>query len=300
MKLTNILREMGEDENNSQSMRNTTNLVLITKATPMSEVEEALNDLDNYGSYAAYAQSNNTDIKKIKDAWFGPTGGPNVKVAAAKKTWNASDREWRKLKIEDIKKRLPDVDTTGWEEFSYDELPKEAKNWKVFFATSTKDAIDDIVKKMTSNVKILNWYEENGMLIFPRESNETIPSDVTLEKIIKTVMKNAGITDARVNKKQDDGEGGSTLKAVSRFTQIKIPVESKAEISALRKELQAKFPIPTASYRIKEDENGVYLLIANITIQQKANITFYLEDKGLMEGMSEDFRRLQVLAGIIK
>jgi hypothetical protein len=29
-------------------------------------------------------------------------------------------------------------------------------------------------------------------------------------------------------------------------------------------------------------------------------MAFYLEDKGLMEGMSEDFRRLQVLAGIIK
>lgn len=299
MKLTNILREMSE-EDTPQSARNTTNLVLTTKTTPMSEVEEALNDLDNYGQYASYAQINNADIKKIKDSWFGPTGGPNVKVAAAKKTWNAADKDWKKLKIEDIKKRLPDVDSTGWEEFSYDELPKEVRNWKVFFATSTKDAIDDIVKKMTSNVRILDWYEDNGMLVFPRESNENIPSDVTLEKIIKTVMKNAGITDARVNKKQDDGEGNSTLKAVSRFTQIKIPVESKAEIPALRKELQDRFPIPTAAYRVKEDENGAYLLITNITIQQKANITFYLEDKGLMEGMSEDFRRLQVLAGIIK
>ena len=299
MKLTNILREMSE-EDTSQSARNTTNLVLITKITPMSEVEEALNDLDNYGQYASYAQVNNADIKKIKDAWFGPTGGPNVKIAAAKKTWNSADKDWKKLKIEDIKKRMPGIDATGWEEFSYDELPKEVRNWKVFFATSTKDAIDDIVKKMTSNVRILDWYEDNGMLVFPRESNENIPSDVTLEKIIKTVMKNAGITDARVNKKQDDGEGNSTLKAVSRFTQIKIPVESKAEISALRKDLQDKFPIPTAAYRVKEDENGAYLLITNITIEQKANITFYLKNKGLMEGMSEDFRRLQVLAGIIK
>ena len=299
MKLTNILREMSE-EDTSQSARNTTNLVLITKITPMSEVEEALNDLDNYGQYASYAQVNNADIKKIKDAWFGPTGGPNVKIAAAKKTWNSADKDWKKLKIEDIKKRMPGIDTTGWEEFSYDELPKEVRNWKVFFATSTKDAIDDIVKKMTSNVRILDWYEDNGMLVFPRESNENIPSDVTLEKIIKTVMKNAGITDARVNKKQDDGEGNSTLKAVSRFTQIKIPVESKAETPALRKDLQDRFPITTAAYRVKEDENGAYLLITNITIEQKANITFYLKDKGLMEGMSEDFRRLQVLAGIIK
>ena len=67
-----------------------------------------------------------------------------------------------------------------------------------------------------------------------------------------------------------------------------------------RKELQAKFVIPTAGYKIKEDADGVHLLITNITIQQKANITFYLQDKGLMEGMSEDFRRLQILVGIIK
>lgn len=299
MNLTNILREL-EGESGPQSMRGTTNLVLTTKATPMSDVEDALNDLDNYGSYAAYAQVNNADIKKIKDSWFGPSGGPNVKVAAAKKTWNAADKEWKKLKIEDIKKRLPGVDTTGWEDFVYDELPKEARNWKVFFATSTKDAIDDIVKKMTSNVKILDWYEDNGMLVFPRENNENIPSDVTLEKIIKTVMKNADINDARVNKKQDDGEGGSTLKAVSKFTQIKIPVKDKTEISALRKDLQDKFPIPTAAYRIKEDADGAYLLITNITIQQKAKIQFYLEDKGLMEGISEEFKKLQRLAGIIK
>lgn len=301
MKLTNILREMGEDENTS-SERESKNVVLTTKATPISDVENALNDLSNYGMYASYAQNTDIDVRKLKDAWFGPSGvGPNTKAKITRIAWNEATPAWRKLKLSDIKSRHPELNVTGLEDMRFEELPKEVSDPRVYFITPyTKDKLDDLIKSLSKNSNILDWYEENGTIIFPRTTNKNIPGDVTIEKVIKTVMKNAGITDVIVRKEYDDGEGGTITKTISKSTQLKIPVESRGDASNLRKELQAKFVIPSAGYKIKEDKDGVYLLITNITIQQKANITFYLEDKGLMEGMSEDFRRLQVLAGIIK
>lgn len=304
MKLTSIIKEIGDDSS-PNAPRQSSNIVLTAKTTPTSELEDALDDLDNYGEYASYAQLNNTDFKKIKDTWFGPAGGPNVKTAAAKKTWNSSDKKWKELKAKDIKTRLPDADITDWGDYTFDELPKEVRNFKIFYGVSTKDAIDNIVKKFTSKPNILDWYEDNGVLVFPRENNETIPNDITLEKVLKTVMKNAGITDARVNKRTNDQDGGQEMKAVSKFTQIKIPVEKREDIQSLRSDLQKQFQLPAASYRIKEEGGKFYLSINNITIQQKANITHYLKSKNLLEefipkGIGYDFEHLQRLAGIIK
>jgi hypothetical protein len=108
------------------------------------------------------------------------------------------------------------------------------------------------------------------------------------------------IKDVKIGKEKDTESGETVFKSVSRTTQMKVPANSRPEIAQLRKELQAKFLIPDAVYRVKEDENGVYLSITNITLTQKANISRYLEDKGLLQESNWEMRKMLILAGIIK
>lgn len=299
MKLTDMLFEM-DDQNGSSASREAREVVLRTKTTPLADVEDALNDLDNYGEYKSYKQNTSLDVKKIKDAYFGPSGmGPNAKAKVTRTIWNEADTSWRKFKLEDIKSRHPELDITGLEDVRFEELPKEVSDPRVYFISPyTKDKLDALIASLAGSADILNWYEDNNALIFPRDRNENIPGDVTIVNIIKTVMKNAGITDIRVGKERDvDGE--TEFKSVSKTTQLKVPVNSRPEAATLRKELQAKFPIPEASYRVKEDENGVYLSITGITTTQKAKISIYLEDKGILQENWE-MKKMLRLAGIIK
>jgi hypothetical protein len=302
MKLTDILREIEDEQGGSNLPRESREVVLIPKTTPISDIEDALNNLDNYGKYISYAQNTNVDVKKIKDAYFGPSGmGPKAKNKVTREIWDAADASWRKLKLEDIKSRHPEIDITGLESSRFEELPIEVRDPRVYFISPyTKDKLDDLIKSLSKSSNILSYYEDKGKLIFPRENNENIPGDETMVKIIKTVMNNAGITDIKIGKERDTEGGGTEFKSVSRTTQMSVPVESKVEASALRKELQTKFVIPSAGYKIKEDESGVSLSITGITITQKANITYYLEDKGILEESNWERRKMLILAGIIK
>jgi hypothetical protein len=303
MKLTDILREIEDEEGGSQSTRAKYNIALTTKSTPLSQVEDALNDLENYGKYASYAQNLNVDIQQAKAKFFGPKGGPNVKVATSKKDWNAADASWRKIKLKDIQTRVPGIDITGLEDVSYDELPKEVRDWKNFYPTLTKDALDSLIKNMTGTPNILVWDIEKDSIVFPRKENKNIPGDVTLEKVLKTVLDSAGISDYKIGRKEitdTPSDQPTTLKKTSKFTQIKVSLDSRLDAAELRKELQDKFMLPQAAYDVKETEDGFDLIIRNITISQKANIQNYLQDEGLLEGLSEDIRRMLVIAGIIK
>jgi len=300
MKLTDILREM-DDQDGLKSVKGSREFVLRTETTPLSVVEDALNDINNYGQYIANKQNVSPDVKKIINAYFGPSGvGPKTKNKITREIWDQADTSWRKFKLKDIKSRHPEVNIDGLEDLNFEALPEEIRDPRVYFISPyTKDKLDTLIKSIAGNADILYWYEDNNTLVFPRDKNENLPGDVTIDKIVKTVMKNAGIKDAITGKEQDvDGE--KVFKSVSKTTQMSVPVESRAEAASLRKELQAKFEIPAAGYKIKEDENGISLSITGITITQKANITYYLKNKGLLEESDWEMRKMLVLAGIIK
>jgi hypothetical protein len=270
MNLFDILNEM-EDQGGSNLPRESKDVVLIPKTTPIADIEDALNNLDNYGKYISYAQNTNLDVKKIKDAYFGPSGmGPNAKAKVTRTIWNEADTNWRKTKLEDIKSRHPELDVTGLENMRFEELPKEVSDPRIYFITPyTKDKLEDLIKSLSQSSNILSWFEDKGRLVFPRDNNENIPGDVALVNILKTVMNNAGIKDVKIGKEKDTESGETIFKSVSRTTQMKVPANSRPEIAQLRKELQAKFLIPDAVYRVKEDENGVYL---SITVYYKNQI----------------------------
>lgn len=297
MKLTDMLREM-DDQDGSSDYRESREIVLRTKTTPLSDVEDALNDIRNYGKYASNKQNTNADVRKIKDAYFGPSGmGPKAKNKVTREIWDNADTAWRKFKLEDIKSRHPEVNIDGLEDLNFEALPAEIRDPRVYFISPyTKDKLDALIASMTGNADILYWYEDNGALIFPKDKNENMAGGNAVMNIIKTVMNNAGITDAKARLESDTGE----VSTITKTTQMQIPVESKGEAAALRKELQAKFVIPNAGYKIKEDENGFSLSITGITLTQKANITNYLKNKGLLEESNWEMRKMLRLAGIIK
>jgi len=208
MKLMDFLFENEEqDQDNSKGLRRVKNIALFTKETPMKQVEAALEDLSNYGQYKSYQQNVDTNIQQEKAKFFGPSGGPNVKVAKAKKDWNSSDEKWRKTKAKDIQSRT-DLDITGWENLEFDELPKEARKYNIFYPIATKAALDNLITSLAGKAEILTWVEEDGLLVFPRKDNKNVPGDETLEKVLRTVMDNAGIEDFIITKKEatDDEE----------------------------------------------------------------------------------------------
>jgi hypothetical protein len=70
------------------------------------------------------------------------------------------------------------------------------------FPQKTKQAIDDLVKSLTSKPTLLSYHKEGNEIIFPKSENPT--KDLT-KKLIKTVMKNANI-DYSLKDKENLGE----------------------------------------------------------------------------------------------
>jgi hypothetical protein len=204
MKLMNFLFENEEEDNRKRSYT-PQEYFLVTQETPIEQVEDALEDLNNYGEYKSYQQNVDVNVQQAKEFLAGPPGAPPVKKAKAKTLWNGSNNIWREAKLEDIKNRIPSIDTTGLIDLSYDELPQEIKD-SFYNVRFTKDDLDNLITSLTSKASILTWKEQNNLLVFPRKSNENIPGDDTLEKILITVMKNAKIKDFIIDKQSADIE----------------------------------------------------------------------------------------------
>ena len=204
MKLMNFLFENEEEDNRKRSYT-PQEYFLVTQETPIEQVEDALEDLNNYGEYKSYQQNVDVNVQQAKEFLAGPPGAPPVKKAKAKTLWNGSNNIWREAKLEDIKNRIPSIDTTGLIDLSYDELPQEIKD-SFYNVRFTKNDLDNLITSLTSKASILTWKEQNNLLVFPRKSNENIPGDDTLEKILITVMKNAKIKDFIIDKQSADIE----------------------------------------------------------------------------------------------
>jgi hypothetical protein len=207
MKLRDILREIEDQEGDGMKTKNISkNIVLTTKDTPIEQVGAALDDLNNYkdagyGQYVTYQRQADPSINPIIQKAFGPSGGPNMKGPANQKEWNSATPEWRLKKAKDIQSRTG-LDITGWEDLKFSQLPKEATDWKVFYPQSSIEAMIPIILDITQKSDIFDWIEEDGFIVFPRKDNKTIPNDETMEKVIRTVMKNAGIEDYTITKRE--------------------------------------------------------------------------------------------------
>ena len=212
-----LFEDEDEDQNNSQGLRRTKDIILFTKDTPTEQVEDALRDLSNYGQYIPYQQKVNPSIKtKISDI-LGPSGSPPIKMGSNERKWDSSNRDWKLAKAKDIQDRTG-MDVEGWEDLRYRQLPKEARNPNVFYAPSTAETIIKAILQVSPKSDILRWETNDDIFIFPRKLNPAVPGDETLEKILQTVMDNAGIKDSVIKKEsietlgKEKGKGKENIK----------------------------------------------------------------------------------------
>lgn len=194
-----FLFEDDDQDQNLSGLRANKEVILFTKDTPIEQVEDALMDLSNYGQYIPYQQKVNPSIKTKTAKLLGPTGGPNMKTPANEREWNSSGREWRLAKAKDIESRTG-MDIEGWEDLKFSQLPKEAKRWDVFYALSTAENIIKAILQVSPKSDILRWENYDDILVFFKKTNPAVPGDETLEKILQTVMDNAGIEDYVIRK----------------------------------------------------------------------------------------------------
>ena len=324
MRLLDFLFENeDQDQDNSKGLRRVKNVALFTKETPIEQVEAALEDLNNYkdagyGQYVTYQRQADPSINPIIQKAFGPGGGPNMKTPANRKEWNSADTEWRLKKAKDVQSRT-DLDITGWENLSFDELPKEATDWKLFYPQSSIEAMIPIILNITQKSDILKWVEEDGLIVFPRKDNKTVPNDETLEKVLRTVMKNAGISDFTIKPVEAKDETPSepktkepTKTAIPSYNITNTPEGDSLNVGDaedLKDDLESKVPElkpGTSDLKVKvviskQNPDNAIIQISGFksgkersNIQQKVqNITNRLFERKLK-------RAFQVRAGIIK
>ncbi len=323
MRLTNYFLFENEEEDNKKRIYTPQEYFIATKETPIEQVKDALDDLNNYkdagyGQYVTYQRQADPSINPIIQKAFGPGGGPNMKIPANRKEWNSAGTEWRLKKAKDIQSRTG-LDITGWEDLSYDQLPKEATDWKVFYPQSSIEAMIPIILDITQKSDILKWVEKNGLITFPKPDNKTVPNDETLEKVLKTVMKNAGIKDFIISKQDADTKekpkskskekevpsissydilknpNGSTLTAEDA-EDLKDDLESKiSELKPEQSDLKVKVVLS------KQDPNNAILRISGFkSNKERGNIQQKVQD--YLNNLSERKlkRNFQVRAGIIK
>lgn len=198
-----LFEDEDQDQNNSKGLRRSKEVILSTKNTPIEQVEDALLDLSNYGQYVPYQLKVNPSLKPKIAKILGPSGSPQVKVKSNEVEWDSSNRDWKLAKAKDIQDRTG-MDIEGWEDLRYRQLPKEARNPNVFYAPSTADGIVKATVQASPKSSILRWENYDDILVFFKKTNPVVPGDETLEKILQTVMTNAGIEDYVI--KKDDPE----------------------------------------------------------------------------------------------
>jgi len=160
--------KLRENEEDSQSRLALDYDIILTPKSDIEKAVEALENLDNYGSYVSNMR-NKSNIEKAIEDYFGPS------VPVKKKA---------------LEKKLGKT-----------------------FPVKTKQAIDDLVKSLTSKPNLLKYTVKDDSIVFPKETNPA--KDVT-KKIIKTVMDNAGI-DFSVKEKESVSEDAITDKIKSSF-----------------------------------------------------------------------------------
>ena len=133
------------------------------------------------------------------------------------------------------------------------------------FPPKTKQAIDDLVKSVTSRPNLLKYDVKGNTLVFPKGSN---PAKDLTKKIIKTVMDSAGI-DFTIKEKESVSEDSITDK-IKKSLQFQVTGGKKGEPMSKGQDLPANTKIKKSELKemikeeIKEVLNSSNWTISNI------------------------------------
>jgi hypothetical protein len=122
------------------------------------------------------------------------------------------------------------------------------------FPPKTKQAIDDLVKSVTSRPNLLKYDVKGNTLVFPKGSN---PAKDLTKKIIKTVMDSAGI-DFTIKEKESVSEDALTDKIKKSF-QFQVTGGKKGEPMSKGQDLPANTKIKKSELKemIKEEIKNI-------------------------------------------
>jgi len=306
MKLFDIIREMDGEEDGMKGLGRAS-FDFIIQAPDTQAAVDALSNIDNYGSYAQGMRDPEA-IKKI----FGPSN-PNEKLAAALKQWRSSNKDEKKSKILDISKRHPEAFNKSKEEWESAggegdfvehlittdlQLPKTLLGPKGahYFPFKTPDNLKKYSGKMEEGV---HYIVDGDEITFPLE-NSPYATKTYLEKVVKTIMDNAGVKYQILKIEDTDSPEAAKAQRSSKSDAppLSTTLPDRADASALRKIIQNKFSIPAAKYEIVPTEGGeVKLIVTGLTPSQRASIQAVTTDYA--RNLMENKLRMQKLAGII-
>jgi len=314
MKLFDIIREMDGEEDGMKGLgRNSYDLTI--QSTETQAAIDALNDIDNYGPYAQSMRDPEA-IKKM----FGPSI-PAQKAGAAWKNWDELDEEGKENKLADIAAREPQEYEAG--------LKEAEKGYAAWQAEGNEGTIEEYLKtlsgkalpkmivgkfgknyfplKTPANLKKYSGKMEEGVhyivngdeITFPQKDSP-FATKAYLEKVVKTIMDNAGVKYSVLRVEPTDSP---EIEKPKRSTKPDAPslsttLPDKGDASSLRKLLQSKFNIPSAKYEIVPTEGEeVKLVITGLTPSQRASIQAITTDYA--RDLMESKLRMQKLAGVI-
>jgi glutaredoxin len=323
MKLTNILREINEEEEDGMKQMKV-NYDLAVQPADLDAALAALNDTANYGIYA----QNMRDPKAIVKA-FGPSI-PAQKAGAAWKDWDSRSEDEKAFKIIDIKNRVPEAwaatekeAESGYEKWQAEgndgslndylftlsgkSLPKSLVGTygKNYYPMKTPDNLKKYAGKLEQDI---HYVVKDGKIIFPSTLENPYKTKPYLSKVLKTIMDNAGVEFKLIDVEQDSEAPKTIEKSKGEAVPpLSTTVNSADQADKLRKLLQAKLgDVPNAKYEVETTGEGTErkykLVVTGITASQRAALQPLTIDFKLKLKESIDFERRQMLvrAGIIK
>ena len=312
MKLFDILNEMDGEEQDGGDKRVRAQYDIAIQSSNPQEIVAALSDTKNYGIYAQTFR----DPKRV-EAVFGPSN-PNQKLGAALKQWAGLDEDEKETKVLDIAKRYPEAfekakeewETAGGEGDFVEhlistelQLPKTLLGPKGahYFPVKTPDNL----KKYAGNLeKDVHYVVTGDGVTFPSTMENPFKSKQYLRKVLSTIIDNSGIDAKVVDLETMPGEAPKVAAAKPTTPSLTTTLDSKEDAFDLRKELQKRFTIPSAVYKVEPIEDpetgeiGAKLVITGLTSSQRAQLQQFTTD--YKYNLEESLRRMKVRAGIIK
>ena len=325
MKLTDILKEVEDEQGGEQKMLRT-EFDLAIQPSSIEDALEALNIVDNYGIYAQNMRKPDV-IKRV----FGPSI-PAQKTNAAKSDWDERTDVAKDVKIIDIKKRVPEEwpiavekNTGKYEDWKGEGNEGEFEDWlkslpgkdlpiefygkygKNYFPLKTPANL----KKYSGVLeKDIHYQVKDNLIVFPQNSSPFNPKPY-LKKVIKTIMDNSGLEYKFVNVDREESEG-NTSTVSTKPEKITIPplsttVNTADQADKLRKMFQKRLgDVPGAKYEVESAGQGIdrkyKLIVTGISADQRAKLQPISFDfkQNLKESANIERRQMLVRAGIIK
>ena len=311
MKLTDILKEVEGEEDGMKQLK-----VQYDLAIQPTDIDKALDALDNIDNYGIYAQ-NLRNPEAIKKA-FGPSV-PAQKTRAAWSDWDERSDDAKGFKLIDISKRAPEDYEKGMEQakagyekwqtagnegeledylytLSGKELPKDivGRYGKNYFPLKTPANLKKYAGKLEQDV---HFDVKDGKIVFPIEKSPYKPKPY-LQKVMKTIMDNSGLEYDIVDVEKTDDSGEVIKKPEKKVVPpLSAMADTLDKVEKIRDQFKKEIgDVPTAKYETEpvdvDGKRKYKLVVTGISPDQRQKLL--IKKASLKEDMEFDLELFQM------